>query len=401
MNSHAFHVQPLHRFNGSTAIRRPREIACFSYDEEHNLRLDDSSMKYYYPPQPAQMPADLNEGFESFQKLNDAKDEHLDALLDTIAAFEENTGSKCEADIITWRGMMTKIMTAPFDMLNGFEMNATYFQGSIFIEENNTYKNKQKEIQRNQRPLPGMPSQDVMAYWGYKFETLSVISDTWGATSRDKIEGRVHEVVNNKAQYCSVVRTGIGKTKLVIGGEVDAIWDSKPIRKEDPINWVELKTTSELFNDKEKMKFERKLLKFWAQSFLLGVPKIIVGFRDKAGILLRLEELETHTIPGKVKRDGKGSWDGNVCINFTAAFLEWLKSVVNTDGIWRIRKRDKSPVIEVYKLEESGHGDILSSKFTTWRTRGKSSANDADLAHQIDCNPGWTPSVVNEKVSIG
>jgi RAT1-interacting protein len=83
-----------------------------------------------------------------------------------------------------------------------------------------------------------------------------------------------------------------------------------------------LKTTSELFNDKEKIKFERKLLKFWAQSFLLGVPRIIVGFRDRAGMLLRLEEIETHTIPGKVKRDGKGSWDGNVSINFTAAFLE-------------------------------------------------------------------------------
>lgn len=57
---------------------------------------------------------------------------------------------------------------------------------------------------------------------GYKFETVSVIPDTWDATSREKIEGRIHEVVNNKAQYCSVVRTGFGKVKLVIGGEVDA-----------------------------------------------------------------------------------------------------------------------------------------------------------------------------------
>jgi RAT1-interacting protein len=57
---------------------------------------------------------------------------------------------------------------------------------------------------------------------GYKFETLSVIPDTWDATSREKIEGRPDEVVNNKSQYCSVVRTGIGKTKLIIGGEVDA-----------------------------------------------------------------------------------------------------------------------------------------------------------------------------------
>lgn len=46
--------------------------------------------------------------------------------------------------------------------------------------------------------------------------------DIWDATSRDYIENRGDEVVNNHAQYVSVVRTGIGSTNLVIGGEVDA-----------------------------------------------------------------------------------------------------------------------------------------------------------------------------------
>lgn len=70
------------------------------------------------------------------------------------------------------------------------------------------------------------------------------------------------------------------------------------------------------------VKYERKLLKFWAQSFLLGVPRIIVGFRDQNGILRRLEEMETGSIPTMVKGFGKGVWDGNVCINFAAQFLE-------------------------------------------------------------------------------
>ena len=100
-----------------------------------------------------------------------------------------------------------------------------------------------------------------------------------------------------------------------------AVWDVKPDNKDDPINWVELKTSAEIFNDRDMLKFERKLLKFWAQSFLLGVPKIIVGFRSKNGMLQRLEELETKDIPGKVKRKGRGTWDGNICINFTAEFL--------------------------------------------------------------------------------
>ena len=57
---------------------------------------------------------------------------------------------------------------------------------------------------------------------GYKFETLSVIPEQWDSTSREFIEGRHDMIVSNYAQYCSVVKTGIGNVKMVIGGEVDA-----------------------------------------------------------------------------------------------------------------------------------------------------------------------------------
>ena len=57
---------------------------------------------------------------------------------------------------------------------------------------------------------------------GYKFETLSLLPTPWDGTSRDYIESREDAIVNNHAQYCSVVKTGIGKTKMILGGEVDA-----------------------------------------------------------------------------------------------------------------------------------------------------------------------------------
>lgn len=157
---------------------------------------------------------------------------------------------------------------------------------------------------------------------GYKFETLCLLPAPWHETSREYIESREKITVNNHAQYCSIVRTGIGSTTLVLGGEVDAVWDAKPSTPGTPINWVELKTSVVVRSDREMVTFERKLMKFWIQSFLLGVPKIIVGFRDQNGILVRVEEMETASIPGTVKRIGKGTWDGNMCINFTAMFLD-------------------------------------------------------------------------------
>ncbi|MCJ1276914.1 decapping endonuclease targeting mRNA [Puttea exsequens] len=360
-----FPIQPLHQFAGtSAAIRRPKEIAYFSYDDHHEFHLDERSLRYYYPPS---IGADLSKGSESFQQLNDTADDHLDGLLKTIIDLEQRTGSRIAADVITWRGMMTKIMATPFDNMGGFEMNATKFQDSIFIEENHEYKLRSKERQHSRPGRPGAPSQDLMSFWGYKFEALSLMPDQWDPTSRDFIEGREDMIVNNYAQYCSVVKTGIGKAKIVIGGEVDAVWDCKPDNKDSPINWVELKTSAEIENDRDVLKHERKLMKFWIQSFLLGVPKIIIGFRSDKGILRRIEEVETKSIPVKVKKQGRGSWDGNLCINFTANFLEWLKEAISTDGVWTIRRRDRSPTIEVFKSEDFGHGHILSQEFLEWR----------------------------------
>jgi len=47
-----------------------------------------------------------------------------------------------------------------------------------------------------------------------------------------------------------------------------------------------------------------------------------------------------------------------------------LKDTITEDGVWRIQKREKMPTIEVFKLEDTGHGDILSQNFARWRKTG-------------------------------
>lgn len=42
--------------------------------------------------------------------------------------------------------------------------------------------------------------------------------------------------------------------------------------------------------------------------------------------------------------------------------------MIDGDGVWKIRKRERVPNIEVVKIEESGHGDIISREFSQWRT---------------------------------
>ena len=261
-------------------------------------------------------------------------------------------------------------MTAPFDNFAEFGMFATLYDGTIYIEEDFKSKVAERAAESDRRPPrhqhPDQQSREMMTYRGYKFEKLALIPTPPAKTPREEIERNQKGVVSNYAQHCSIVSTSFGPHSLVLGGEVDGLLAPKPTNPDEPVQWVELKTSEELppshqQQHRDILKFERKLLKFWAQSFLLGVPKIVVGFRSKAGILRGLQTFNTHEIPGMVRK-GTNCWDGNVCINFVTAFLEWLKSVVVDEGVYSVMLRKKSGVVEVRRVKD-GTGGIVSEEF--------------------------------------
>ncbi|KAK6362050.1 decapping endonuclease targeting mRNA [Orbilia blumenaviensis] len=253
---------------------------------------------------------------------------------------------------------------------SSFEMNAVFHEGTIYIEENNLYKQATRGFQDERGAR--------MSFWGYKFETLSTLSRPWGEATREEIEGRRNEIVSNKAQYCSIVQTGFGDNGLIIAGEVDAIWDCRPMNPANPIHYVELKTSRQITSTNQQINFEKKLQRFWAQSFLLGVPKIIIGLRDDYGTLKNIEIKETQGIPVDIRKAhvaqglGPPPWNGNVAINFTTAFLEWLKGILaGKEGVWRIKYQQRGGQIEVFQVEESGYAGVLTDRFLAWRSELK------------------------------
>jgi RAT1-interacting protein len=46
-----------------------------------------------------------------------------------------------------------------------------------------------------------------------------------------------------------------------------------------------------------------------------------------------------------------------------------LTKTINDDGVWRIRRKAGEPKIEVFRVEEAGHGDILTDEFINWRIK--------------------------------
>ena len=222
---------------------------------------------------------------------------------------------------------------------------------------------------------------ELAMFTGYKFEELSTLTKTWDESTRQEIESRTKNIVDNFQQYCPIVKTQLGSSTIVMGGEVDCLWgprplsiklivDYKPDPPENPVpHYVELKTSKELTNPRSIATFEQhKLLKFWAQSFLLGVPKIVVGFRSDRNTLASLQTLETMQIPAQVRERGTQMWDGNLCINFTAKFLEFLRETVVEEGsVYSIKFVKGGRQIDVVK--QDGGKSFLTDEYVSWKSK--------------------------------
>jgi RAT1-interacting protein len=348
-----------------SSLKQPREITSFSIDINNKVQLSDGSLKYFYFPENLlDKQIDLCGGFKDFIEKDESTPQHLNELLKAIKGYEEKHGENVSADIITWRGIMTKLLCLPYNNNDDIDLNIEFFDGHIFMEEDHKLK-MSKQRHMNERDK-------LMCYWGYKFESAATINQPWSQTSREEIETRLKRPVNNIEQYCSVVKTGIGNLRIVLGGEVDCVKDYKPTDGRNTLpHYLELKTSSTIRSDFDARKFENKIFKAWAQSFLLGVPTIIYGFRDKNGIVRSLEEFKTEEIPAIVKKSdltpSNQKWNGMDAIGFYAAILDWIKNTVGTDENvkWRLQYHRNSEEVQLFRLP--GGEDFLLDEFRQWR----------------------------------
>ncbi|KAF8942847.1 hypothetical protein BGZ47_006063 [Haplosporangium gracile] len=332
-------------------------------------------------------------------------------------------------------------MCTPYARNEPWEMGATLYKGSIYIEEHVSAERRENAAGSNDR-------HKLMSYWGYRFETICNISkpvselqrirtrkrgasassslinsgnpqskitkledgddqqqreeqtgdgdvegdpnnvkvvvdvdekkkedeevDKLAAAMLDKIDledpeltGRLDGIVDTNLQYCTVARTKIGKNSIIMGAEVDCTSEPKKAPPHNPLsNYIELKTSRIISSARERNSFERhKLLKFWAQSFLPGIPTIIVGFRDDDGNVITVETFKTMEIP-RLVRGKEGAWDTTICINFLDGVLNFLRKQITIDDPEVSYTIRWAPPYKAIEVEYMGKGtSFLTERF--------------------------------------
>uniref|UniRef100_A0A914UKK7 Decapping nuclease n=1 Tax=Plectus sambesii TaxID=2011161 RepID=A0A914UKK7_9BILA len=290
----------------------PTEIGRFSLDRNRKVTNDASQLKYLYraPLEEESVAFDLSHGHKRFDERDPFNQETLDTFLEWITSMADSERQDLKtvthsAEFISWRGALTKIASTPYENREGWRMACIRYADIIFICEFRTNTKQQQLESASYR-------QKLMTYWGYKFEQYMTLE------TADQEKPETDSAVNNFEQFCTVVRSRLGEGpghRLLFAGETDCI---------DPSDnaYVELKTQRQFENKSQKNNFYRfKALKWWLQSFLVGIPRIVVGFRDDDGFVRQVRPMRVREIAS----NSKDHWAGAVCFNFLQSVLSLLK----------------------------------------------------------------------------
>ncbi|EFX83760.1 hypothetical protein DAPPUDRAFT_100371 [Daphnia pulex] len=189
---------------------------------------------------------------------------------------------------------------------------STRFQNSIYLWQ----------LKESKKQNGSIAVQKEKSIWGFKFEQYLCASSPNGNPNPN-------EQVNTNAEFCCVLKTRIGGLPLLYGAEVDAVIKESQPPFLDLQNFVELKTNKHIGNEMQQAAFNRfKSMKWWAQSFIVGISKIVVGYQDDDGIVSRLETMDVN----QLRKQSTDCWKLNICMNFCLKFLKFVKECIPKDS---------------------------------------------------------------------
>lgn len=306
----------------------PVEVGHFSLDAQRCYYGDDHQLRYYAPPSSSNpFPRfDLLDGYhDRYVPWNEGVREGLEKVLKWIAQNNKQLQDKekrqpLSVDYVTLRGHLRKVLTTPYETREGWQLAVSLFCGTLYLSEI-----VPEAVQRQQKQCSERDKQQT--YMGFKFEKYMCADTQNGAPDPSA-------VVNTHEAFCTVIQVQMGSHSLLFSAEVDCTDPLSPW-PDPPGCYVELKTTRAMQSCAHRRNFYKyKMIKWWAQSFLSGVPQIVVGYRDDTDSIVELKTIKTADIPETVKKligEEQNCWKANVCMNFLMSFLDFVKKVVTTD----------------------------------------------------------------------
>lgn len=342
--------------NGEVSLREPINLGLFTIKK---LAEDGTSSRIFVdndselsvinlPRELNNVHYDLSDGYIKLQdggRLFGMSSHGLKELLQWILAHRAKfalasrspTASfdSLHTDFITYRGVLTNIMCTPYENQNEWLIGATKYKGTIYLYAFETEDHRRREENRDDH-------QNLMCFGGFRFE--SYITSPFHKVeepepSGDKVQGNKYQ---HHDELCCMVRTRIKDHSLVYGAEMDCVEKNIPVEKLKLNDFIEIKTTKTIHNQKQFETLCRfKMNKWWAQSYLIGCSKLVCGYRDDDMVVRSIEKFNVNDFP----RMGQSYWSNIVCLNFLDQFLSFVKKCVTEDeAIYKFYYKPRSNI---------------------------------------------------------
>lgn len=265
------------------------------------------------------------------------------SLRGALSALTENEIDLRGVSVVSFRNNFNKIMGTPYNDRNPWEVDV-WREGPLLVFS----------VVHLETDSRSSDEANVQTFWGFKFEQFCT-----------EIDYHTTGIVNPNDEFAAVVRAKIGKHRLVLSAEMDCSVANE--KHQQPLQgpprmelMIELKTSRKIQNDRMKFSFERfKLLSWWIQSFLAGVPRITVGWRDDEGIIQGVQHFETMRLP-KIANADIMKWDFRACLGFTSSLLDWLVPLTENGQRYTLSYRPSHGVAKGVRLTASSKECFLS-----------------------------------------
>lgn len=284
---------------------------------------------------PTSLPINLNEGLSTFVPKNSSDHAGVEILLQQAAAasisiIDRNTVSKhniplsipsshAAINVVTFRNNLNKLFGIPFNRSKEWSIRACFLSGTLFLDIVSADRPSAWEMSKEGKRLTA---------YGYIFESMCTINK----------KGE-RECANPNSEFGILVKSYLSKGKdnspriqLYIGAEIDCTITSKDtgIGKlqsgSDPHDrFCEMKTYSKpQHRGQETTLYRYKHPAWWLQSYLVGIDTLVLGQRDKEGLIHRIDTVSLKDLI-TVSRDKGFSWNPHAALCFGYDALQWMK----------------------------------------------------------------------------
>ena len=247
---------------------------------------------------------------------------------DKFALQAEDKKSTClNTDFVAYRGTLTQMMVCPYERFDDLLIHAQKFNGTIYL---NMVRSPEKQAKDDNRD----EFLNQLSYGGLHFEEF--ITKPLHPPREDSFKSDGHD------ELCCMVRTRLKSHSLVYGAEMDCVDKPGNVEELSLSNFIEIKTTRMINSDRDYDNWSRKLVKWWAQSYMIGLSKLVCGYRDDNLVVRKLEKMNIHDFPSM----GSRFWSHAVCLNWLNEFLTFMKTCAKEEGcIYKFYWRPKSDVV--------------------------------------------------------